>query len=113
MEAGVPTVDAQVPVFFLHVLADVDLLCLVLEPELLERDADLLPVRRAGRVEDDILWAENCQRHGLCWSATMDMVFRPTVLGTLAILSERCLAWYVVWIVAVRSVILLVTELES
>lgn len=55
------TVDAQEPVFFLRVLADVDLVRFVVEPELLERDADFLPVRRPRRVEDDVLCPENCQ----------------------------------------------------
>lgn len=52
------TADAQEPVFFLHVLADVDLVRFVVEPELLERDADFLPVRRPRRVKDDVLCPE-------------------------------------------------------
>lgn len=69
------TVDAQVPVLFLLVLADVDLMRFVVQTQLLERDAHFLPIRRAGRVEDDVLCSEDCQRHGFCWSGTMDTLY--------------------------------------
>ncbi len=53
------TVYAEEPVFFLSVFANVDLVRFVFEAELLERDADFLSVRRAGRVQNDILCVWN------------------------------------------------------
>ena len=48
------TIDLQEPCLLLLVLGDLDLVHAVREPELLERDADLLAVGRAGGVAGDM-----------------------------------------------------------
>ena len=73
------TIDPEKPIFFLDVLADVDLLCFVLQTELLEGDADFLPIGRAGRVQENVLDLKSSQCHNCCMFASMrlfDLPFR-------------------------------------
>lgn len=96
LRGGQPTVDLEIPVLFLDIFGNVNLVDFVIEPELFQQDGDFVPVWRTSGVpckpelvRYSVIEMEDISQLDVCHCAVLDRAMRSDMSSANVVFTRR------------------------